>query len=90
MAVAIKGSSPSPIASREEAVDLHLPGLLVLTPGRECTIRGLGRCRYLTAALDADGAPEWLTVIDAKRRSFRAATPDRVTKVHRTVKMRGQ
>lgn len=90
----IKGAPRPPLPrsdGRTETTEgVTLPGLLALAPGRECTVEGLGRCRYHSAVLDPDGTVAWLTVIDAKRRSFRTATPERVTTVHRTVKMRSE
>lgn len=61
---------------------LDLNGHLSLTPGREVTVRGIGRCRY-TGHLNPDGS------IDVYgRQGCRSVMPERVTTVHRTIKLR--
>lgn len=84
--------TPPPVRTdgRTETTEpLVLPGLLRLVAERECTIKGLGRCRYKSAMLNEDGTVAWVNVIEAKRLASRSVTPDRITKVHSTIKMRG-
>jgi hypothetical protein len=69
-------AAPAPIV-------LRLEGRLVLEPGREVTVRGIGRCAY-HGRTNADGS---LDVFDAAGRC-RSVMPERVTKVHRTTKLR--
>lgn len=75
---------------KERPEVLNLPGLLRLVPERECTVRGIGRCRYKTARLADDGTPEWVTVIDPKTGASRSVVAERITKVHSTVKLRSE
>lgn len=69
---------------------LNLPGLLRLVADRECTVRGLGRCRYKDAMLNADGTVAWVNIIEGRAGAWRTVIPERITKVHTTIKMRSE
>lgn len=71
-----------PPAPPRELHTLNLDGLLLLTPDREVTVKGLGRCRY-TGHVNPDGSLNVYT-----RRGCRSVMPERVTTVHRTIKLR--
>lgn len=72
-----------PPAPPRERHTLRLDGRLVLEPGREVTVTRIGRCSF-TGEVNADGS---LNVYDAAHRC-RSVMPERVTKVHRTIKLR--
>lgn len=72
-----------PPAPARERHTLRLDGRLVLEPGREVTVTRLGRCSY-TGYVNTDGSVD---VYDNRGRC-RSVMPDRVTKVHRTLKLR--
>lgn len=77
-----KLTTAEPAPQAPEPVTLDLDGRLTLTPGREVTVRGLGRCTY-HGRTNPDGSLDVWTA-----RGCRSVMPDRVTKVHRTIKLK--
>lgn len=73
-----------PAAPARALHTLNLNGHLTLSPGRECTVKGLGRCRY-SGHVNADGS---IDVYEATAGACRSVMPQRVTTVHRTRKLR--
>ena len=71
------------------AETVRLPGRLPLHAGDEVTVRGLGRCRFAYATLGQDGDVLWLDVWEPRCGNQRCVAPGAVTKVHRTLKLRG-
>lgn len=73
-----------PIKADELRLDGHVP----LRPGRELTIRGLGRCRFGSARLDESGAVLWVDVFDRRNGGQHSVTVDRISAVHVKAKLR--
>lgn len=59
-----------------------------MTPGVEVNVQGIGRCRYGDHHLNPDGSVAWVTVYERRNGGARSVTPDRVTAVHRTRRLR--
>lgn len=56
-------------------------------PDTEVTVTGMGRCRFRALVTNPDNGATWVDLIDARGR-YRAARPELVRVVHRSVKLR--